>query len=137
MKLVNWKSNNNIFDVFNNFDRYFNNVVQDSYRYSRPSVNISDNDKKYFLSLDMPGVNKKDIEVTVEEGVIAIKAERKTDNNSVLYSETSNLNYERSFYVPDDADESKIKATSDNGVLLIEIPKLAKLKKNLKKIQIS
>ena len=85
----------------------------------------------------MPGVNKKDIEVTVEEGVIAIKAERKTDNNSVLYAETSNLNYERSFYVPDDADESKIKATSDNGVLLIEIPKLAKLKKNLKKIQIS
>ena len=137
MKLVNWKSNNNIFDVFNNFDRYFNNVVQDSYRYSRPSVNISDNDKKYFLSLDMPGVNKKDIEVTVEEGIIAIKAERKTDNNSVLYSETSNLNYERSFYIPDDADESKIKATSDNGVLLIEIPKLAKLKKNLKKIQIS
>ena len=68
MKLVNWKSNNNVFDIFDNFDRYFNNIVQDNYRYAAPSVNISDNDKKYSLSLDMPGVNKKDIEI--EGGVV-------------------------------------------------------------------
>ena len=137
MKLVNWKSNNNVFDIFDNFDRYFNNIVQDNYRYATPSVNISDNDKKYSLSLDMPGVNKKDIELTVDDGIMTIKAERKIENNQALYSESSDLNYARSFYIPDDADHAKIKASSNNGVLLIEIPKLSKLKKNIKKIAIS
>ena len=137
MKLVNWKSNNNVFDIFDNFDRYFNNIVQDNYRYATPSVNISDNDKTYSLSLDMPGVNKKDIELTVEDGVMTIKAERKIKDNQALYSESSPLNYTRSFYVPEDGDHTKIKANSNNGVLLIEIPKLTKLKKNIKKIAIS
>ena len=137
MKLVNWKSNNNVFDIFDNFDRYFNNIVQDNYRYTTPSVNISDNDKKYSLSLDMPGVNKKDIEITVDDGVMTIKAERKIEDNQALYSESSPLNYARSFYVPEDGDHTKIKANSNDGVLLIEIPKLSKLKKNIKKIAIS
>jgi len=137
MKLVNWKSNNNVFDIFDNFDRYFNNIVQDNYRYTTPSVNISDNDKKYSLSLDMPGVNKKDIEITVDDGVMTIKAERKIEDNQALYSESSPLNYARSFYVPEDGDHAKIKANSNDGVLLIEIPKLSKLKKNIKKIAIS
>jgi len=100
-------------------------------------VNVSDNDKKYSISLDMPGINKKDIKITIDDGIITIKAQRKIEGDSALYSEISNLDYARSFYVPDDADHTKIKAKSTNGVLLIDIPKLTKLKKDVKKIEIS
>ena len=85
----------------------------------------------------MPGVNKKDIEITVDDGVMTIKAERKIEDSQALYSESSPLNYVRSFYVPEDGDHTKIKANSNDGVLLIEIPKLSKLQKNIKKIAIS
>ena len=112
MKLVNWKTNNNIFDIFDNFDQYFNNITYDNYRYKAPSVNVSDNDKKYSISLDMPGINKKDIKITIDDGIITIKAQRKIEGDSALYSEISNLDYARSFYVPDDADHTKIKAKS-------------------------
>ena len=66
-----------------------------------------------------------------------IKCERKEKKDTFSYSETSNFNYERSFYIPDNANENKIKAKSNNGVLLIEISKLKKVKKNSKKIEIS
>ena len=137
MKLVNWNTNNSISGIFDNFDCYFNGLVHDSYKYKRPNVSINDDNKNYFLSLDIPGVNKGDIEITVNDGVMNIKCERKKKNDTFSYSEVSNFNYERSFYIPDNANENKIKAKSNNGVLLIEIPKLKKVKKNSKKIDIS
>ena len=70
-------------------------------------------------------------------GIINIKAERKAQNESALYSEVGDCNYSRSFFVPDNADSSKIKAKCSNGILMIEIPKLKKVKKNLKKIEVS
>ena len=136
MKLVNWNTNNSISGIFDNFDRYFNGL-NDSYRYKKPNVSINDDDKSYFLSLDIPGVNKDDIEIIVNDGIMNIKCERKEKKDAFSYSETSNFNYERSFYIPDNANENKIKAKSNNGVLLIEISKLKKVKKNSKKIEIS
>ena len=137
MKLVNWNANNSMSGIFDNFDRYFNALVHDSYRYKKPNVSINDDDKSYFLSLDIPGVNKDDIEIIVNDGIMNIKCERKEKKDTFSYSETSNFNYERSFYIPDNANENKIKAKSNNGVLLIEISKLKKVKKNSKKIEIS
>jgi len=137
MKLINWKSNNSTFDLFDNFNQYFNNAADYNYGDIKPNIDISDNDKKYFLSLDMPGISKKDIEITVNDGIINITAERKNKNESSSYSKTTNSKYARSFYVPDDADYKKIKATTNDGVLLVEISKLSKLKKNIKRIEIS
>ena len=137
MKLVNWTPNNNIFDLFDNFDQHFNGIVYDNYKYKRPNVEIMDDEKGYFLSLDVPGIDKKNIDITIDHDIINIKAERKMHNENALYSEVGDCNYSRSFFVPDNADSSKIKAKCLNGIFMIEIPKLKKVKKDLKRITIS
>ena len=60
-----------------------------------------------------------------------------TKEKSSFYSEIERFNYSRSFYIPDDANIDKIKAKSSNGILDISIPKLTKVKKDIKKIAIS
>ena len=136
MKLINWEPNNDIFDIFDNFDNCFNRVVDNSYSYQRPNVLIDENEKSYFLSLEMPGIDKSDINITLDDGFINISAERKSNKDSSMYSEIKDCSYSRSFCIPDDAQTSKIKAKSVNGMLELEIPKLKKVKKDAKKIEI-
>tara|TARA_Y100001968_G_C19261443_1_gene669473 strand:- start:527 stop:940 length:414 start_codon:yes stop_codon:yes gene_type:complete len=136
MKLINWKPNNDVFDIFDNFDHYFNRVVDNSYSYQRPNVLIDENEKSYFLSLEMPGIDKSDINITLDDGFINISAERKSNKDSSMYSEIRDCSYLRSFCIPDDAQTNKIKAKSVNGMLELEIPKLKKVKKDPKKIEI-
>ena len=136
MKLVNWKPSNGIFDIFDNFDNYFNNMVSHNYSYQKPNVLINEDEKSYFLSLEMPGIDKNDINITVNDGVINIKAERKYDKDNLMYSEIRNSSYSRSFYIPDDAKVDKIKAKSLNGMLELEIPKLKPVKKDVKRIEV-
>ena len=136
MKLVNWKPSNGIFDIFDIFDNYFNNMVSDNYSYQKPNVLINEDEKSYFLSLEMPGIDKNDINITVNDGVINIKAERKNDKDNLMYSEIRNSSYSRSFYIPDDAKADKIKAKSLNGMLELEMPKLKPVKKDVKRIEV-
>ena len=111
-------------------------MVSDNYSYQKPNVLINEDEKSYFLSLEMPGIDKNDINITVNDGVINIKAERKNDKDNLMYSEIRNSSYSRSFYVPDDAKADKIKAKSLNGMLELEIPKLKPVKKDVKRIEV-
>tara|TARA_Y100000588_G_C13530770_1_gene617672 strand:+ start:158 stop:571 length:414 start_codon:yes stop_codon:yes gene_type:complete len=137
MNLINRRPSNDIFDIFSYFDYHFDNVVTNNYKYQKPNVLIDESDKAYFLSLDMPGIDKKDIHVTVDDGMINIKSDQRSSKDKFLYSEIGDYSYARSFYIPDNAQIDKIKAKSTNGVLEIEIPKLKQLKKEIKKISIS
>ena len=89
MKLINWKPNNDIFDIFDNFDNCFNRVVDNSYAYQRPNVLIDENEKSYFLSLEMPGIDKSDINITLDDGFINISAERKSNKDGSRYRKIS------------------------------------------------
>ena len=137
MNLINRRASNDIFDIFSYFDCHFDNMVTNNYKYQKPNVLIDESDKAYFLSLDMPGIDKKDIQITLDDGMINIKSEKRASKDNFLYSEIGDYSYARSFYVPDNAQMDKIKAKSTNGVLEIEIPKLKQLKKDIKKISIS
>ena len=92
----------------------------------KPKKKASVIKKKQVLS------SKKDI--TINNDVINIKSQRKENDSKDFYLENQ---YSRSFYVPDNVNIDKIKAKSLNGILTINIPKLKKIKKNIKKIDIS
>ena len=112
----------------------------DKRQFRKPYVNIKNNSNDYCLSLEMPGIDKKNISITVNDGIINIETQIKENNkkeNNSFYSEIEQFNYSRSFYVPDDANIDKINAKSSNGILNISIPKLKDLKKDIKKIAIS
>ena len=135
MRLINWTPNNTLFDIFDNIDSYVERYFQN--RFKKPNVSINDMGNNYSVLLEMPGIDKKDIDITVNDGILNIKAEKKESDDKVIYSEINNYNYSRSFYIPDDVKIDKIKAKSLNGLLNIELPKLKSVNKNLKRIAIS
>ena len=97
-----------------------------------PSVDINELDEKFQIFVDVPGVDPKDVEVTLEGGVLTITGERyaqaaKADDNVVQRrSERGNGRFYRRFILPDTVDAEKVKATGRHGVLEILIPKQAK-----------
>lgn len=92
-----------------------------------PSVDISENDKAFTLLADIPGVDPKDIEISMEKGVLTIKGERSSEkveeDENYRRVERQSGQFYRRFTLPDSADADKIEAKSEHGVLKIIIPK--------------
>jgi HSP20 family protein len=92
-----------------------------------PAVDIKEQGDAYLLIADIPGVEPKDIEINMEEGVLTIRGERKTDamENRDTYTRVERVSgsFYRRFTLPDTADAENISAKSGNGVLKIRIPK--------------
>ena len=133
MKLVNWNTNNDIFNMIDKFDNYFNNNIEHNYIKTKSNSIFNENDKSYFLILEMPGFDKSNIDLTINEDIINIAAQRK---NIESLSNDKFINYQQSYYLPENVQIDKIKAKSKNGILSIELPKLKKVKKDIKKIDI-
>lgn len=93
----------------------------------RPLANISETEKEYLIKAELPEVARKDVELSVNDGVITIKGERRlaADEESETQHRTESLygNFARSFTLPDDVDETAIHARSKDGVLKIYLPK--------------
>ena len=92
-----------------------------------PSVDISENDKAFTLLADIPGVDPKDIDISMEKGVLTIKGERSSENveegENFRRVERQSGQFYRRFNLPDTPDADKIVAKSEHGVLKIIIPK--------------
>lgn len=92
-----------------------------------PKIDIKDKDGQYLIRADVPGVNAKDIEITLENGMLTLKgkkeSESKEEKENYVRIERSSGSFYRSFSLPDAGDPSKISAKSKNGVLEITVPK--------------
>ncbi len=97
-----------------------------------PAVDINEFDDRFQLFVDVPGVDPKDVEITLEAGVLTITGNRymqaeKTDENIVRRrTERGSGRFYRRFILPETVDADKVKATDRHGVLEISIPKQAK-----------
>jgi len=92
-----------------------------------PDVDIHETDKMVTVSADLPGIDKKDVKVEVENGVLVISGERKSekeekDENSHRI-ERSFGRFMRSFSLPSSVDGTSVKAKMDKGVLKVELAK--------------
>ena len=91
-----------------------------------PKVDIWETEAGYNLEVEMPGVDKNGVDVKLEEGVLSIlgRVEQEGTNGfEKVYSEYESGNYERQFQISEVIDESNIKATINNGILQLELPK--------------
>ena len=91
-----------------------------------PLVDIKEEQDRFILYADIPGVDPKEIEVQMDKGPLTIKGERTSEiNDSERFSriERQHGSFHRRFALPDSADPEGITATGDNGVLRIMIPK--------------
>jgi len=97
-----------------------------------PSVDIKEQENDFVIYADIPGVDPKDIEIQMEDGVLTIKGKRVTNNaeaeDDYKRVERSNGSFYRRFSLPESADAENIKAKSNLGVLELTIPKTEKVK---------
>jgi len=95
-----------------------------------PSVNTREDEKAYYIEVDLPGVKKEDIKVDIKDNTLTISGERKfkeeVKEEDYYKIETSIGKFSRTFTLPEDADVENIDAKSENGVLDIVIPKVKK-----------
>ena len=92
-----------------------------------PRVDIHEEDQRFIVVADLPGVEGKDIEITAEKDVLTIKGERRAEKKSSKDGfervERASGSFLRRFTLPETADAEAIKATHVNGVLEVTIPK--------------
>jgi HSP20 family protein len=118
-----WNWNEDLFNTF--FDE--NSLItrnRDSYY---PAVDVEEDDSAYHVTMELPGMEKKDINISYHDGVLRIsgeKVEKKEDSNkNYHYYERRFGKFERAFRIHTDIIEDKIDASFNNGVLKVEVPK--------------
>lgn len=106
-----------------------------------PAVNVSETDKAYDIELAAPGLKKEDFHVKVVDGVLTISSEKKSEkevkDKNYTRKEFNYASFSRSFTLPENVKEEEIKATYENGVLKLNIAKLAVAVSKAKEIAIS
>ena len=95
-----------------------------------PQVDIVESKANYEIQLAIPGMEKNDFQLVVDDDTLTISGERKFENESKEKNyhsiETYFGNFKRAFHIPKDVDQNKIDATYKNGILNVELPKDAK-----------
>jgi HSP20 family protein len=130
-----WSLMNQLQREMSNMMRYPDAHNSESVSDWAPAVDIKEEEDAYVLHADIPGVEPKDIQIDMEDGVLSIRGERKINH------EEEGENYKRvervrgSFYrrfsLPDTADAENISAKSSLGVLEVTIPKQAKVSRRI------
>lgn len=92
-----------------------------------PAVNIREDEKQYALELAVPGIDKKDLRIDINEDVLTISSEAKQENeenkDGYKRKEFSYSTFCRSFSIPDDVTRDKIEASYKDGILTVSLPK--------------
>jgi HSP20 family protein len=103
-----------------------------------PNVEVKENGKSYTVSVELPGLDEKDVKVVVEDDVLTITGEKKVERSDekTHYSERSYGSFARSFTLPVDADRNAVSARFAKGVLTLEIAKAVNAPTQGKQIEI-
>jgi len=114
------------------FNRFFGPMAEtdgDSRAPWSPRVDMSETDKEVTVVADIPGVDPKDVEITLADGVLTIKGEKSEEQEEKGKNFHKTERFAGSFYrqivLPASADEHKVTATSNHGAITITIPKQA------------
>lgn len=111
-------------------------------QYRKPAVNIQETATGYKLELVVPGVKKEDIEISLDKDLLTIKGSNKKESqegqeSKYIRRDFNGLVFERSFHLPQNIDSDKIQATCDQGILVVELPKVVEIQKEKKLIALS
>jgi HSP20 family protein len=159
--LIPWKSKNQVpvtrndemalTSLHDEIDRLFGSFFEDfslapwepfaaRSRTFSPSINVSETDKKVTVTAELPGIDEKDIDVTLANGMVTIKGEKKEeheDNKSGYHRiERSYGTFRRSVSLPAEVDDSKASAEFSKGVLTLTVPKTETAQKLGRKIAV-
>ena len=102
-----------------------------------PQFEVREIDDSYQIFAELPGMNKKDINIEVIDGNLTISGEKSnSDKDKKHYSEISYSKFNRNFNLPEDVLSDEVSAKMKDGILAIYIPKMEQIKSEIKKIAI-
>ena len=113
---------------------------ESSFAFAAPSVDVAEDDKAFKITAELPGLEAKEVEISLSGDVLVLKGEKKEEkeqkDKNYYMSERSYGLFERAFALPDGIDRDKIAADLVKGVLTITLPKTAEATKAAKKIEV-
>lgn len=126
--------------MFDNFFRGFDWPTSNTPGWSVggwPHIEISETDNEVKLLAELPGMEQNDIELTLNEGMLTLKGEKKSESGGAVYSERWHGRFERTVQLGPDVDPEKIKAEFKNGVLTVTVGKRPEAQRQAKRIAIN
>jgi len=125
MNLVRWNAQPMLSDIFDDFERR----IYSPFRHEgfMPAANIIENDKTFEIEIAVPGMKKDDFKINLENNVLTVSTEKESEKSE----ETRNFtrkefvygSFRRSFTLPKIVETDHIKASYENGILKVELPK--------------
>jgi HSP20 family protein len=145
MKLFKW----NISDIKPKFpnivEKFFGKKITDDISNNEevatvPSVNIADENAAFDVSVALPGLDKKDVKIEIQNDCLIVSSEKKYEkeekNKNWMRREFGYASFQRIFQLPESADQNKIQAEMKNGLLSIKVAKKKDYINNKKQIAI-
>jgi HSP20 family protein len=128
---------NRLFDEFWRDFGGFGSSLTPSFGF--PHIEVSETDKEVKVEAELPGMGEKDIELLLENGVLTLRGEKKseTEDRSRSFSERYYGRFERQITLPVEVQEDKISASFKKGVLTVTLPKSAEATEKVKRIPIN
>ena len=97
-----------------------------------PAMDVRENDHHYAVTVELPGVKKEDVHVELDQGLLTIRGEKKSEREEkkehCRFTERSYGSFSRSFRLPSDADADRLDASFKDGVLSLTIPRTEQAK---------
>ena len=143
MSLIRWnpsRESSNLWsmqrEINRLFDHFFEGGTQDDRTLGlsmwTPAVDIAEHDSEYLVNIELPGVNKDDVKITLESNILTIRGEKKQEkdekNDNYRRVERSYGSFQRSFTLPVMVKSDKIDASYKDGILSIVLPKAEEAK---------
>lgn len=127
-------------DVFSGFfddDRFLNFDFRNAWPSKIPAANVFEHEDDYVIHLAVPGMKKADFDISLDNKILWIKAERreeeKTEDENYTRREFNYSTFRRSFNIPDNINVEKILAKYEDGVLKLTLPKMEITKRKERK----
>lgn len=145
MKLFKWNISELKPKFPNVVEKFFGKKINDGTSHNEevatvPSVNIADENKAFEVSVALPGLDKKDVRIKIQNDCLVISSEKKYEkeekNKNWMRREYGYASFQRMFQLPESADQDKIQAEMKNGVLSIKVAKKKDYIENKKQIAI-
>lgn len=146
---LDWDPFRELADIRDSFDKFFGRSLlsrkkreEDRIIAFLPAVEIEDEKDAILVKADLPGIEKKDVQVSVEDGQLILKGESKREEKNedkekgYYYSERSYGSFYRAVKLPAEVDQKNVKAKLTDGVLTIHLPKTEKAKEKKKVVEI-
>jgi HSP20 family protein len=130
-------------DVFRGFDQFpmgrFPSLASSRSNWGWPNVEVSETDKEIRVTAELPGLEEKDVEVTLDDDVLTLRGEKRSESEdqSRQFSERFYGQFERRILLGSEVEEDKVEARFKNGVLTITLPKTEQAQSKARRIAIN